>query len=591
MKKQKLFLRYITTRIKRINTRRLMLLLSVTTGVAIGLVAVLLKHTVHFIQTNLVGVTDRLNYSDWLFFVLPAVGMLFTVLFVKYVVKDNIGHGVTRVLYAISRKESKLPRHNTWSSVIASSMTIGFGGSVGAEAPIVLTGSAIGSTLGQILRLNYKNITLLLACGAAGAIGGIFKAPLAGVIFTLEVLMIDITLSSIVPLLISALSATLISYLMLGTDVSFGNQIIPFTLSYLPYYAVLGVFCSFVGLYFTRGTLFIEHKFKSVSVWRKLLFGGILLGIIVFVFPSLYGEGYSVLTSLLSGDSNTIFENTLFGGMSNSTWFIFAYLLLLIGFKVVAMAATNGGGGVGGTFGPTLFMGGLCGAFVAKLLNFLLPSLKLPEANFTLVGMGGLMAAVMHSPLTAIFLIAEITGGYALLMPLMLTSVIAYSIICYFEPHSIYTKRLAQTGNLRVQDKDKAVLKLLKSDEVVEQDFSAIDIKSTLGEMVRVIAKSNRNVFPIVDAQKKLAGIVLLDDVRKDMFKPEKYALSSVEDYMTQPPDVVVEGENMEVVLDKFEATEAWNLPVVNTNGKYIGFVSKSKIFSAYRNLLLQFSA
>ncbi|MGL4955821.1 MAG: chloride channel protein [Bacteroidales bacterium] len=591
MSRRALFLRYTTKRIKRMNHRQLMLLLSVATGVAIGLTAVLLKHTVHFIQNNLVNMIDRLNYSDWLFFALPAIGMLFTVLFVKHIVKDNIGHGVTRVLYAISRKESKLPRHNIWSSVVASSMTIGFGGSVGAEAPIVLTGSAIGSRLGQMLRLNYKNITLLLACGAAGAIGGIFKAPLAGVIFTLEVLMIDITLSSIVPLLISALSATLISYLMLGTDVSFANQITPFTLSYLPYYALLGIFCAFVGVYFTRGTLFIEQKFKPLSAWRKLIIGGTLLGIIVFIFPPLYGEGYNVLTNLLSGASNTIFEDTLFGGMSNSTWFIFAYLLLLIAFKVVAMAATNGGGGVGGTFGPTLFMGGLCGAFIAKLLNFLAPTLKLPEANFTLVGMGGLMAAVMHSPLTAIFLIAEITGGYALLMPLMLTSIIAYTIICYFEPHSIYTKRLAQTGDLRVQNKDEAVLKLLKADEVIEHDFSPINANSTLGEMVAVIAKSKRNVFPIVNHKKQLVGIVLLDDVRKDMFNPKKYTTATVLDYMTQPPDSVIEGENMEAVLEKFETSGAWNLPVENAKGQYIGFVSKSKIFSAYRNMLVQFSA
>jgi len=592
MKKFQLLVRYFTTRVKRLNERRLLLALSVVTGLLSGLAAVLLKHTVHFVQHRLVGFIGKIDGSNLLYFAYPAMGMLLTVLFVKYVVKSNISHGVTRVLYAISRKDSKLPRHNMWTSIIASSTTIGFGGSVGAEAPIVLTGSAIGSSIGQALRLSYKNITLLLACGAAGAIGGIFKAPLAGVIFTLEVLMLDITLSSIVPLLISAVSATLVSYLWLGADVEFANAIQPFALRHLPCYVLLGSFCALVGLYFTRGTMLVEGKFGRLnSPTKRLLAGGSLLGLLIFLFPPLYGEGYDVLTSLLNGNSDAIFNNTVFSErVVSSWWFILVYLALLIVCKVVAMAATNGGGGVGGTFGPTLFMGGLCGFFVAKVLNAF-DNLKLPEANFALVGMGGLMAAVMHAPLTAIFLIAEITGGYALLMPLMLTSIVAYTLILYFEPHSIYTKRLAQAGDLRTQNKDKAVLTLLKTDALVEQDFNAVNVAASLGELVKVVAKSTRNVFPVVNEEKQLMGIVLLDDVRKDMFKPELYGSATVEDYMNRPPDVVVEGESMEVVLDKFEKSGAWNLPVVNANGAYIGFVSKSKIFSAYRNMLVQFSS
>lgn len=592
MVKSQVYVRYFTRRVKRVNERQLLLVLSVVTGLLSGLAAVLLKHTIHFVQHNLVGFIGKIDGSNLLYFAYPAIGMLLTVLFVKYVVKDNISHGVTRVLYAISRKDSKLPRHNVWTSIMASSATIGFGGSVGAEAPIVLTGSAIGSNIGQALRLNYKNITLLLACGAAGAIGGIFKAPLAGVIFTLEMLMIDITLSSIIPLLVSAVSATLVSYLLLGSDVEFANAIQPFALSNLPYYVVLGVFCGLVGLYFTRGTLFLESIFKKLKTpTKKLLIGGSVLGLIIFLFPPLYGEGYGVLSSLLQGNTQAIFQNTIVPEkFVDSWWFIFAYLALLIIFKVVAMASTNGGGGVGGTFGPTLFIGGLCGFTVAKVLN-LFENLKLPEANFALVGMGGLMAAVMHAPLTAIFLIAEITGGYALLMPLMLTSIVAYTLILYFEPHSIYTKRLAQAGDLRTQNKDKAVLTLLKTNALVERDFSAININATLGELVKVVAKSTRNVFPVTNEEKQLMGIVLLDDVRKDMFKPELYATATVEDYMSSPPDVVIEGENMEVVLDKFEKSGAWNLPVVGTDSAYIGFVSKSKIFSAYRNMLMRFSS
>ncbi len=588
-----LLVRYFATRVKRVNERQLLLVLSVVTGLLSGLAAVLLKHTVHFVQHNLVGFIGKIDGSNLLYFAYPAMGMLLTVLFVKYVVKDNISHGVTRVLYAISRKDSKLPRHNVWTSILASSMTIGFGGSVGAEAPIVLTGSSIGSNIGQALRLNYKNITLLLACGAAGAIGGIFKAPLAGVIFTLEVLMIDITLSSIVPLLIAAVSATLVSYLWLGPEVEFANAIQTFEVKNLPYYLILGVFCGVIGLYFTRGTLFIEGKFKQLGTpMKKLLVGGSILGFLIFLFPPLYGEGYGILTSLLSGNSGEIFQNTVFSEkIIDSWWFIFVYLALLIIFKVVAMAATNSGGGVGGTFGPTLFIGGICGFFVAKMLNFFSENLKLPEANFTLVGMGGLMAAVMHSPLTAIFLIAEITGGYALLMPLMLTSVVAYTLIAYFEPHSIYTKRLAQTGDLRTQNKDKAVLTLLNTSTLVEKDFNPINIYATLGELVKVVAHSKRNVFPVTDDKNRLMGIVLLDDVRKEMFKPELYDTSTVEDYMSSPPDVVIEGESMETVLDKFEKSGAWNLPVVNAESVYIGFVSKSKIFSAYRNMLVQFSS
>ncbi|MDR1227136.1 MAG: chloride channel protein [Prevotellaceae bacterium] len=587
-----LFVRTITSRVRRVNERQLLIVLSIVTGLLSGLAAVLLKHTVHFIQHVLVGFVDSFSWTRLLLFAFPAFGMLLAFLFVKYAVKDNISHGVTRVLYAISRKESKLPRHNTWTSIIASSITIGFGGSVGAEAPIVLTGSAIGSNIGQALKLSYKNITLLLACGAAGAIGGIFKAPLAGVIFTLEVLMIDITLTSIVPLLISAVAATSVSYLMLGNDLEFASSALqPFAMSNTPFYLILGVFCGLVGVYFTRGTMFIEGKFRKVKrPSAKWLIGGTILGLTIILFPPLYGEGYGILSALLNESSQDIFENTFFSQLTDLKWFIFVYLLLLLLFKVVAMSSTNGGGGVGGTFGPTLFMGGICGAFIGKLVNFFKVNNPVPEANFTMVGMAGLMAAVMHSPLTAIFLIAEITGGYTLFMPLMITAVTAFIVINTFEPHSIYTKRLAQRGDLLTQNKDQAVLTLLKLNGLIEKDLQPMVINDSLGDMVKVVAQSKRNVFPVVDLENHLMGILMLDDIRQEMFNTSKYDTIHVYDYMCSPPDVIDENEAMEAVLAKFEKTGAWNLPVVTKDNHYIGFVSKSKLLSAYRSMLVNYS-
>ncbi len=575
--------------LRHLGQQRLILILSGVVGILSGLAAVILKNTVHFTRDLLQKVMEQ-GTLGFLYLALPGIGIILTVLYIKYFVKDNIGHGVSRILYAISRRGSKLKRHNTYTSIVSSTVTIGFGGSVGAEAPIVLTGAAIGSNIGQLFKLNYKTITLLLGCGAAAAIASIFKAPIAGLIFTLEVLMLDLTMASIVPLLIAAVTATTISYFLLGRDVTFAFEMIePFALGKIPFFIVLGIFCGLISFYFTRTAMRVESKFASIeNPLKKVAIGGVLLGVLVFLFPPLYGEGFNTLQALLNGEAVTILDNSLLYTFRDNAWVILAALGLILIFKVYAMAATTGAGGVGGIFAPTLFMGGVAGYFMSKLFN-LSTGTNLNEGNFTLVGMAGMMAGVMHAPLTAIFLIAELTGGYGLFIPLMITSTIAYLTIMYFEPHSIYTKRLAARGELITHHKDKAVLTLLSLGKVVEKDLVTVNPNHSLGKLVKSISQSRRNIFPVVDDEGLLLGVVLLDDVRELMFDSDKYEKIFVKDLMSVPPDQIVIDEPMEKVMEKFETTGAWNLPVVD-NGKYVGFVSKSKIFSAYRNVLVQFS-
>lgn len=579
--------RRLVLRLRGMNEKRLLILLSITTGALSACAALALKITIRFIEHEVVGSISHLG-SSLLYLTYPALGIWITYLFVKYYVRDNISHGVTRVLYAISQKNSRLKRHNTYTSILASAITIGFGGSVGAEAPMVLTGSALGSNLGQWLKLNYKTITVLLGAGAAGAIAAIFNAPLAGLIFTIEVLMIDLTLSSIVPLLVSAVTATSISYLVMGDRMLFVSAIEPFSVQNLPYYIILGICCAFGAIYFTRATLWIESLFsKSKHPSRRLMVGGVMLGVLIFLFPPLYGEGYGVISGLLNNDSSVLMQNSLYGSFQENQWFILLILALIFLLKVVAMACTNGAGGVGGTFGPTLFVGGIMGAFVAKFINTMFLT-HIPTQNFTLVGMAGMMSAVMQAPLTAIFLIAEISGGYALFLPLMLTATVAFITVGYFEQYSIYTKRLAMRGELLTHNKDQAVLTLLRTEDVIEKDFSTVNENASLGTLVQLVAESKRNVFPVLDEQKRLLGMVLLDDIRAVMFDQSLYETTYARDYMSPPPDRVRLNEKMDMVLRKFEHTGAWNLPVVSEKGEYIGFLSKSKIFSAYRDMLTQ---
>ena len=574
---------------KHISERKLVLILSFVIGILSGLAAVLLKSTVHYTHQFL---STRFFHSgfNFLYLFLPLVGITLTVLYIKYFVKDDISHGVSKILYAISKNNGRLKSHNNYSSIIASTMTIGFGGSVGAEAPVVLTGASIGSNLGHYFRLNFKSVALLLACGTAGAIGGIFKAPIAGLVFAIEVLMLDLTLSSIVPLLISSVSGATVAYLLMGKEVVLtviNTQ--PFVLNNIPFYILLGLLCGLVSFYFTKSAMRVEsywHKFKSNTY--RILTGGIALAVLVFLFPSLYGEGTSTLQTLLNGTMDGMPKDRIFSFFSSNEWLLLIYFGLLLLLKVIAMAITNGSGGIGGIFGPTLFVGGVTGYWLSRLINSF-NFIELPLGNFALVGMAGLMAGVMHAPLTAIFLIAEITGGYSLFIPLMITATIAYITILSFTKHSMYTQRLAERGELLTHHKDEVVLTLMKLDSVIEKDFVTVNVDQSLGELVNAVSQSKRNIFPVLNEKQELVGIVLLDNIRQIMFQRERYDDTFVSDVMISPPEIVDVTDNMEVVMKKFNTSGAWNLPVMK-DGKYVGFVSKSKIFNTYRDLLVQVS-
>ncbi len=589
MKSKSLLSQFLIWRMKHIRERQFVLILSFVVGILSGLAALLLKTTIH--QTHhFLTHSLHVDSVNLLYLAYPTVGILLTVLFVKFFVKDNIGHGVTRILYAISQKNSQIKSHNNYSSIIASTFTIGFGGSVGAEAPVVLTGASIGSNLGRMFHLNYKTITLMVGCGVAGAIGGIFKAPLAGMIFTLEVLMLDLTMASLIPLLISSITGASIVYFFMGKGVLLSYAIEDaFVLSNFPYYILLGVFTGLVSLYYTRVGMYLESQLERITnCYKKLILGGLALGIMIFLFPPLYGEGYTTIQALINGNVNGLVNNSVFYFMKDNYWLLLCYVALVLVFKVVASTVTTGSGGVGGIFAPSLFLGGVSGFFVARFINGF-DFVKLSESNFTLIGMAGVMAGVMHAPLTAIFLIVEITGGYALFIPIMITATIAYLTIMYFEPHSIYTKRLAKRGELITHNKDKAVLTLMKLGKVIETDLLKISPDASLGELVKLISHSHRNIFPVVDDEGKLLGIVLLDDIRHIMFNSEMYEEVYVRNLMTMPPAILEADDLMDKIMRRFEETGAWNLPVT-MNGQYYGFVSKSKIFSVYRRVLVHFS-
>ena len=480
--------------------------------------------------------------------------------------------------------------HNNYSSMIASTLTVAFGGSVGLEAPIVATGSSIGSSLGQLFRLNYKTTILLIGCGAAGAVAGIFKAPIAGIVFVIEVLMLDLTVTNLIPLLISAITASSISYFLMGKGVLFSFDVTtPFYLKNIPFFIILGIFCGFVSLYFTKITMAIEALFKKIkNQYSKVIVGGLCLGVLIFIFPSLYGEGYDVLKMMLHGKGNEVLQKSFLYFMKNDVWLFSGTLLAIMFFKVVAMAVTNGSGGVGGIFAPSLFMGGITGFFVARTLN-IIGIAQVSEINFALVGMAGIMSGVMHSPLTAIFLIAEITGGYQLFTPLIITSTISFLTISNWEPHSIYTKRLAQRGELITHDKDKALLTLMKIDKLIETNFHAVNPEADLGDLVQIISKSNRNIFPVIDQDNNFKGVVVLDDIRHLIFDREIYHKTFVKDLMIIPPYNVDYYDSMESIVYKFNETGNYNLAVLK-EGKYLGFISRANIFSAYQKMLRHFS-
>ena len=582
------FYRFLLWRERHIRERNFILLISFLVGIGAATASLLLKFLIHTIQQLLwANIREGANY--WLL-LYPIIGILLAGVFVYYVVRDDISHGVTKILYAISQRKSRIKPHNMWSSLVASSLTIGFGGSVGAEAPIVLTGAAIGSNLGRLFRMEQKTLMLLVGCGAAGAVAGIFKAPIAGLVFVIEVLMLDLTMTSVLPLLISSVTAATMSYVFSGTEAMFQfSQTEEFVMERIPYVLLLGIFCGLVSLYFTRAMLRVEGIYAGLSHrWQRFILGAAMLSILIFLFPPLYGEGYDTIETLLNGDFIHLMDQSPFLGMENGYWGIVIFLGLILLTKVFASAATNGGGGCGGVFAPSLYIGCIAGFFFSHVLNFFGLPVDLPEKNFALMGMAGTMSAVMHAPLTGVFLIAELTGGYNLFLPLMITSIGSYVTIRAFEPHSLYTMRLAQKGELLTHHKDKAVLTLMNVGSVIETDFIAVRPDMSLGDVVKeAIAKSSRSMFPVVNTEGVLLGIVLVDNIRNIMFRPELYERFRVSRFMVSPPARIVNDMPMEKIMHIFDDTKAWNLPVVDTEGKYIGFVSKSKIFNAYREVLV----
>ena len=589
MAKNSWFYRFLLWRENTIKEKHFVLIVSFLVGICTAASAIILKNLIHWIQ-HLLSVNFDADQVNYLYLLYPVVGILLSGLFVKYVVRDDISHGVTKILYAISQRKSRIKLHNVWSSTVASSVTIGFGGSVGAEAPIVLTGAAIGSNLGRLFRMEQKTLMLLVGCGAAGAIAGIFKAPIAGLVFVIEVLMLDLTMTSVLPLLITSVTAATVSYIFTGTEAMFQfSQTEVFAIERIPYVILLGIFCGLVSLYFTRVMNWTEGKFRQygTSFWRKFLMGGATLSLLIFIFPPLYGEGYDTIGFLLNGHFAGLMDNSMFYSLNDSYFGIIIFLGLILLMKVFASSATNGGGGCGGIFAPSLYLGCIAGFIFAHVSNYFPFTMYLSEKNFALLGMAGVMSGVMHAPLTGVFLIAELTGGYDLFLPLMIVSIGSYITILMFEPHSLYSMRLAQKGELLTHHKDKAVLTLLSTDSIIERDFQTVSPEMTLGDMVKVIARSSRNVFPVVDERGVLLGIVLLDNIRNIMFRPELYNRFRVSKFMVSAPAKIVVNTPMEQIMQTFDDTKAWNLPVVDETGRYMGFMSKSKIFNSYREVLV----
>lgn len=586
--------RFVLWRQQHISERQFILILSLIVGVLTAFAAILLKYLISLIHGGLINRFDA-THENYLFMVYPVIGIFISGLLIRYVVRDDIGHGVTKILYALSKKNGRIKPHNMWSSLLTSAVTIGMGGSVGAESPIVLTGSAIGSNVGRFFKMEHKTLMLLIGCGSAGAIAGIFKAPIAGLVFVLEVLMIDLSMGSLLPLLVSSVTAATISYVFTGTDAMFNfvavNQ---FDLNRIPFVLLLGIACGLVSLYFSTTMHWFETWFKKFkNPYTKFVISAVILSILIFLFPSLFGEGYDTITLLLSGTENdssfgdAILARSLFYGNEK---LILAYLALVVLTKVFASTVTNAGGGCGGIFAPSLFLGCITGFIFAEVVMIISPNTTISVGNFALFGMAGLMSGVMHAPLTGIFLIAELTGGYSLFLPLMMVSIMSFLTIRVFQPHSIYSMRLAQKGELMTHHKDQSVLLLLKMENVIEKDFLTVKAEMDLGQLVNVIAKSKRNLFPVLDDDGRMLGIVSLDSIRNIMFRQELYYRFNVSKLMEVPPARLSVTDPMELVMKKFDDTNAWNLPVEDEDGRYVGFVSKSKIFNAYRNVLLEFS-
>ena len=564
------------------------MVLSAVVGLLAGLGAVTIKNLVHLIKT---GLDSQLIHTGSFYFYLglPLLGLILVAVFVKYILRKKVDHGIPTVLYSISKRNGKILPHNIFSSVIASSITVGFGGSVGLEGPTLATGAAMGSNLARLFGLNYRQVVLMLGCASAGAMAAIFKAPIAAVVFALEVIMINLTMTTIIPLLISSVTGAVTSYLFLGqsTLYSFSN-IESYNLSELPYFLLLGIFTGLTSLYFIKMYIKIAGIFEKIKKWQiRLLVGGIILGVLIFLLPSLYGEGYESTNSALNGGVGHLFDNSLFSGQSQQISWVLGLLLLVVIFKVIATSVTFGAGGIGGVFAPSLFIGASAGLFFGKLMNYF--GANLNEQNFSLVAMGGLISGVIHAPLTGIFLIAEITGGYSLLLPLMITATISYATIRLFQSTSVYTYQLARRGELHTHHQDKTALSLMEVRSLIETKFSKVKPDDTLGDLVKVISKSERNIFPVLDAENQFLGLVWVNDIRDIVFKPELYDTTYVRDLMFMPSPTVSPEDSMEAVASKFQHSSHYNLPVLD-QGKYLGFVSRANVFSKYRKLIQDLS-
>ncbi len=576
---------------RRLTERQMMMVLAMIVGLLAGFATYIFEILLHIIKEALINWLPN-NEAHIIYLFYPIVGIIVVTLFVKHFVRDNISEGVTRVLYAISRKGSNIKSHNNWTSIAASATTLGFGGSVGPEAPIVLTGASIGSNVGKLARLNYKNTTLMLCCGAGAALAAIFKAPITGVLFVLEILMLDITVGSVIPLLIASVTATTIAIMLRGFEPILAvtlTEADSFNLGEIPLFILLGVMCGLMGYYLTNINEKVGALYKKLDTqYKKWAVGGAIIGLLIFIFPPLYGEGYEGITALMNGEPRKLFDNSLFYSFKDIDWVVILFVLATMLFKVIAMASTTAAGGIGGTFAPSLFLGAFSGAFVALLFNFVF-GWELSIVSFTLVGMAGVMSGVMNAPLTSIFLIAELSGGYELFIPLMIVASISFAINYYFEPESIYTKPLSKSGELLTHDKDRSTLVFLSLDNLMETDFVIIKRFYTLGDLVQIISKGKRNIFPVVDDFGKLMGVVQLDDIREDMFKQENYD-TSIMKYMIQPADKIIEHEQINSILTRFEQNKTWMLPVIKSDNTYLGFISKSRILASYREHLIKIS-
>ncbi len=585
--------RIVEWRESHVSDKQFVLLLAVFVGFFAAVAAFVLHWIIRQIQLLLTSGFVA-NDVNWLYLVYPVIGIYLTSLFIKYIVKDSISHGITRILYAISSKRSRLKAHNMWSSVIASAITIGFGGSVGAEAPIVLTGSAIGSNLGKAFKMDNRTLMLLVGCGAAAAIAGIFKAPIAGLVFTLEVLMIDLTMASLLPILVSAVTAVLFSYLFNGSDSLFQYTMSDgWMIERVPAYILLGVFGGLISLYFIRTMNFCEGVFSRLRhSYQRLLLGGIVLSMLIFLFPALYGEGYSSINILLNGKTEAdwaqVMNNSIFAG--DGRWLVL-YIFFVLATKVFATSATNGGGGCGGTFAPSLFIGAVGGFFFARVWNMEQIGIYIPEKNFAMLGMAAVMAGVMHAPLTGVFLIAELTGGYAMFIPLMVVSIFAFLTINIFEPHSIYGMRLAREGKLITHHTDHAALTLMSLESIVDTEFTYVQPDMSLQRLVHAISRSKMPVLPVLDTVGRLLGEVHINNIRNIMFRTELYNHFEVYQLMCQPQAKLGVNDSVEEVMHKFEQTKATMLPVEDSNGILVGYITHSRLYSQYRQMVADMSA